>query len=184
MQIVIYDENLDQQVVPVTLRLLATSGVFERAASCWTSFLNAPLDKLCESLHDPPDLSHVPAIRHGNTYEEVALKKFSEITGKKLLRSGLCIHPAFPYLGASPDSFVEGEDAVVEAKCPFKGRNSKGHCWRGVWLPRESWRLHSPQEKPSLLCSDSWPNEACSENSRILHCLHLQGLLLRKNPMW
>ena len=83
------------------------------------------LEKLCDSLYDPPNLIKVPAVRHGQTYEATALKKFSEVTGKKLLRSGLCIHPFYPYLGASPDSFVQDEDAVVEVKCPYKARKCK-----------------------------------------------------------
>ena len=83
------------------------------------------LEKFCESLYDPPNLINVPAVRHGRTYEATALEKFSEVTGKKLLQSGLCIHPDFPYLGASPDSFVQDEDAVVEIKCPYKSRKCK-----------------------------------------------------------
>ena len=83
------------------------------------------IEKFCESMHNPKDLSHVPAIRHGCTYESVALEKFSELTGKKLMKSGLYIHPHYPYLGASPDSVVVGEDAVVEVKCPHRGRKCK-----------------------------------------------------------
>ena len=83
------------------------------------------LEKLCDSLYDPPNLIQVPAIRHGQTYEKSAIKKFSEITGKEAIKSGLCIHPYYPYLGASPDSFVKDEDAVIEVKCPYRGRKSK-----------------------------------------------------------
>ena len=83
------------------------------------------LEKLCESLYNPRNLNHVPAVRHGQTHEQSALKKFSQITGKKAMKSGLCIHPYYPYLGASPDSFVEDEDAVIEVKCPYRARKSK-----------------------------------------------------------
>ena len=83
------------------------------------------MEKFCESLYNQPDLSRVPAVRHGCTYESVALKKFTEITEKKLVKSGLCIHPDFPFLGASPDSFVAEEDALVEVKCPYKARQCK-----------------------------------------------------------
>ena len=86
---------------------------------------NRDIEKFCKSMHTPKDLSRVPAIRHGQTYESVALKKFSELTGKKVLPSGFCIHPQFPYLGATPDGFVQDESAVIETKCPFRGRNSK-----------------------------------------------------------
>ena len=81
--------------------------------------------KFCEEMYDPKNLIKVPAIRHGLTYESVALKKFSEMTGKKVLKSGFCIDPELPFLGASPDGFVEGEDAVVEVKCPYQARNRK-----------------------------------------------------------
>ena len=80
---------------------------------------------LCASMYEPKNLSHIPAIRHGNTYESVALQKFTEVTGKALKKSGFCVDPNIPYLGASPDSFLQDEDAVVEAKCPFVGRNQK-----------------------------------------------------------
>ena len=83
------------------------------------------IEKLCKSMHNPPNLIQKPAIRHGCTYEDVALKKFSEMTGKKVLKSGLCVHPDYPFLGASPDAFVEGEEAVCEVKCPYNGRKKK-----------------------------------------------------------
>ena len=72
------------------------------------------VEKFCKDMYDPPNLMHVPAIRHGLTYESVALEKFSEITGKKVLKSGLCVDPELPFIGATPDAFVEGEDAVIE----------------------------------------------------------------------
>ena len=34
------------------------------------------------------------------------------------------IHCDKPYIGASPDATV-GEDAIVEVKCPYNGRNEK-----------------------------------------------------------
>ena len=86
---------------------------------------NRNMDNFCESMYTTKNLIHVPAIRHGQTYESVALQKFSEITGKKLQKSGFCVDPKIPFLGASPDSFVQDEDAVVVAKCPFVGRNKK-----------------------------------------------------------
>ena len=76
-------------------------------------------------MYSPKNLNHVPSIRHGQTYESIALEKFSELTGKKVLKSGFCVRPDLDYLGASPDSFVQDESAVVEVKCPFVGRNCK-----------------------------------------------------------
>ena len=79
------------------------------------------LGKLCKSMYNPPDLN-VPSIRHGRTYESKALKVFSEKTGKTILKSGLCVLPELPFLGATPDAFVQNEDAVCEVKCPYKAR--------------------------------------------------------------
>ena len=79
--------------------------------------------KFCQSMHDPKNLNKVPAIRHGLMYESAALEKFSDITGKAVVRSGFCVDPELPFLGASPDGFVEGEEAVVEVKCPFRARH-------------------------------------------------------------
>ena len=39
-------------------------------------------------------------------------------------KSGLIVHPAFSYLGASPDGLIN-PDALLEIKCPYNGRNSK-----------------------------------------------------------
>ena len=83
------------------------------------------MEIFCESMYFPKDLLRVPAIRHGRTYEGTALQKFAEVTGKKVLKSGFCVDPQYPFLGASPDAFIEGEDAVVEVKCPYAGRKSK-----------------------------------------------------------
>ena len=43
---------------------------------------NRDVESFCESMYSPKDLSHIPSIRHGNTYESMALDKFSEVTGK------------------------------------------------------------------------------------------------------
>ena len=82
------------------------------------------MEKFCGTMYCPPNLLKVPAIRHGRTYEAAAIKKFTEISGNEVMKSGLCIHPHYPFLGASPDGFV-GKDAVVECKCPYKGRKMK-----------------------------------------------------------
>ena len=82
------------------------------------------IEKFCESMYNSKNLDHVPSVRHGQTYESIALEKFTEVTGKDIIKSGFCVHPDFPYLGASPDGFV-GDDAVAEVKCPYRIRNSK-----------------------------------------------------------
>ena len=62
------------------------------------------------------------AIRHGRMYEGAALEKFASLTKKKVLKCGLFILPELPFLGASPDGIVAGEDALIEIKCPFKAK--------------------------------------------------------------
>ena len=74
--------------------------------------------KFCTSLYSPKFFSSA-AVVHGRTYEKAALEKFSEQSGKKLLPCGLFIHEEFPFLAATPDARVDGENSVVEVKCPF-----------------------------------------------------------------
>lgn len=38
-------------------------------------------------------------------------------------KTGLIVHPEFPFLGASPDALV-GNEGLFEMKCPYKARNS------------------------------------------------------------
>jgi hypothetical protein len=61
-------------------------------------------------------------VSHGCAHEETALNKFTEETGIKVQNCGLFVDVAHPYLGASPDGVVVGENAIVEVKCPFNGR--------------------------------------------------------------
>jgi hypothetical protein len=59
------------------------------------------------------------------TYEETAIDKFSEVTGKKVDKCGLFIDLQEPFLAVSPDGTVDAEDALLEVKCPYKGRHEK-----------------------------------------------------------
>ena len=62
------------------------------------------------------------ATRHGNQYEDDAILKYEQVTGRKVLRIGLLQHEKHPWVGASPDGIAVGkadeEPRGVEAKCP------------------------------------------------------------------
>ena len=45
-------------------------------------------------------------------------------TGRSVQPCGLFIDPDHPYLAASPDGLV-GDDELIEAKCPYKGRTKR-----------------------------------------------------------
>lgn len=66
-----------------------------------------------------------PAIIHGLAHEKTAIAKFEEVTGKRVQPCGLHVNPLYPYLGASPDGYIVEEDALIEIKCSYKGREEK-----------------------------------------------------------
>lgn len=82
------------------------------------------MSKLTQSLLFPPHLTG-DAIVHRKTYEQTALGKFSELSGKKVTKCGLFVDVAHPFLGASPDGIVDDGAALVEVKCPYKERQEK-----------------------------------------------------------
>jgi predicted phage-related endonuclease len=65
------------------------------------------------------------AINHGLVKEEEAVQKFAMTTGKQVAKCGLFVDLAHSFLAATPDVIVVGEDALVEVKCPYDGRQSK-----------------------------------------------------------
>ena len=56
-------------------------------------------------------------------YEESAIEKFTTQTGKKVEKCGLFILPELPFLGASPDGLVVGEDSIIEVKCAYTAKD-------------------------------------------------------------
>ncbi len=61
-----------------------------------------------------------PAIRHGLTFESVAVKKFEEETSVTTKPCGIFVSQTHPFLSGTPDAVVD-ERTVVEVKCPLKG---------------------------------------------------------------
>jgi putative phage-type endonuclease len=56
-------------------------------------------------------------MRRGNALEPIARHAYEVATGHLVDETGLVLHPAEPWLGASPDGYV-GDDGLVEIKCP------------------------------------------------------------------
>ena len=59
------------------------------------------------------------ATAHGTKYEDVAIKKFEEVTGHKVHDVGIFVHPEHTWLGGSPDGLTETCE-LIEVKCPLK----------------------------------------------------------------
>ena len=78
------------------------------------------IPEIIESLISPPDISHLLAIKLGREREPVIRNMIRhEYNGMYVLRNtGLCIHPQFPFLGASPDGllFNPQEPMLLEIK--------------------------------------------------------------------
>lgn len=79
---------------------------------------------LCKSMINPTVLS-CQATNHGIIFEDLARREFAFRFKKKVQRCGFYIDHDFPFLGASPDGFITEENAVIEIKCPYEGRNQK-----------------------------------------------------------
>ena len=72
-------------------------------------------------------LEHVPALKHGRSYEPVARQRYVSMMEKQhkqftFRECGLCVDANRPYLGASPDLLISCNccgQGVAEFKCPF-----------------------------------------------------------------
>ena len=63
---------------------------------------------------------------YGLASEKDAFLKISETCPSKILRSGLIVHPNYPFLGFSPDGLIiENDNSIrlLEIKCPIEGKN-------------------------------------------------------------
>jgi len=80
----------------------------------WKSPFQLWLEKTGQA--EPEDLSDNEYVYWGTTLEEVVAKEFTLRTGKRVVRRGLLQHDDIPYLLASVDRLVVGEDAGLECK--------------------------------------------------------------------
>lgn len=65
------------------------------------------------------DLSHVPAIAHGQRFEADAREYYEAKYGQLIEERGFMLHPTHSWLGASTDGFISDPPSVVEIKCPL-----------------------------------------------------------------
>ncbi|XP_055332080.1 uncharacterized protein LOC129584022 isoform X2 [Paramacrobiotus metropolitanus] len=73
------------------------------------------LKKLALAQISPKSVSHIPAIRRGNELEDEAVEMFCKLASSNMttvcnFRVGFCIHPAEPWIGASPDRLIRETD--------------------------------------------------------------------------
>ncbi|KAG0445365.1 hypothetical protein HPB47_016260 [Ixodes persulcatus] len=117
-------------------RLRLTSSNFGTAA-IWKEWTLKGL----QAMTSTRDISRVSAIKYANyfrygiTNEPLAAKRYEEVLRSMghdvtITSCGLLVNPAFPWLGASPDRIVydpeEASYGVVEIKCPYSLRETKG----------------------------------------------------------
>ena len=74
--------------------------------------------KLARQLILPSKELRTRAILHGRKYESAALKKYSEMKNVAVIRSGIIVDNARPYIACSADGIID-EEVLVEVKCPF-----------------------------------------------------------------
>ena len=81
--------------------------------------------QLLHSIFKPQSFTSA-ATTYGINSEARAKESYlTRVNGAHLHRCGLCINPAFSFLGASPDAKVchNGETGIVEVKCPYTARD-------------------------------------------------------------
>ena len=104
-------------------------------ASCFHDIVsrkkNSSPDNLVTRFLRREDISNIPAIKWGIDNEDKArevyvTKMSSSHIEFKCSPAGLVISPQYPYLGASPDGFIQCEccgEGIIEIKCPFSVRD-------------------------------------------------------------
>ena len=80
-----------------------------------------------------PKNRQTKAMEHGQMYEQIAISAFEKKMDCKVHPSGLFVHIKYGYFAASPDgiaTFLSGDTAVLEVKCPFSAKNLNIEEWR------------------------------------------------------
>lgn len=97
-----------------------TALLFKRVARCKTP------EGLIKLLLYPKLTTYSEAIAYGRRHEETAVMAYCELAAAQdkqisVEKTGLHIHPKYPFLAASPDRIVKDGSAVgvLEVKCPF-----------------------------------------------------------------
>jgi putative phage-type endonuclease len=85
------------------------------------------------------------AMQHGVEYEDEAVDKFVELTGRDVKLSRFYKHTTIPYFGATPDREID--DGLLEVKCPMTATFLE---WKLAGVVPER---HKPQMAAQLLCT-------------------------------
>lgn len=96
----------------------------------WKSAFQLWLEKTGQV--EPEDLSDNEYVYWGNVLEQAVADRFCELTGKKVQRRGMLQDDEYPYMLASVDRMVVGEDAGLECKTT---NAFNGKAWDGDELP-------------------------------------------------
>lgn len=80
----------------------------------WKSLYQLWMEKTGKA--EPEDLSDNEYVYWGKVLEQAVADRFCEVTGKKVQRRGLLQHDDYPFILASVDRMVVGEDAGLECK--------------------------------------------------------------------
>lgn len=86
------------------------------------------MEKFVSKLFTDFDSSHIPAMSWGKNNEPNAFSRYQQSLseGSKTWECGFYINKKYPWLGGSPDGFMEdskGELRTIEIKCPYVGRD-------------------------------------------------------------
>lgn len=85
------------------------------------------------------------AMQHGLEYEDEAVDKFVELTGRNVILSRFYKHPEIEYFGATPDREID--DGLLEVKCPTTAKFLR---WKIAGIVPEE---HKPQMLAQLACT-------------------------------
>jgi putative phage-type endonuclease len=86
-----------------------------KSAYAKEKLINTLLLKKCG--HDLKKFTGNAVTRHGNKYENIVSKIYEQKYNTRVWEFGLIQHPAYSYIGASPDG-ITPDGVMVEIKCP------------------------------------------------------------------
>lgn len=82
---------------------------------------NPDWNKKVEEYMQPRSFS-TPAMQYGKDTEKLARKSYAKKMQVEVTCLGFIVNPKIPWLGYSPDGFIENKNKLIEIKCPFAGK--------------------------------------------------------------